>query len=87
MTTNTLVVLGVLMVLITIIFIYKDNRQHRMTLRVIDMISECSSYDYKQLAETHTELAKAEGIVDAIYIDAAEEWLHIRKISIEEENK
>jgi len=87
MTADTLVVLAVLMVLITIIFIYRDHRQHKMTLRVMDIYSECSSYDYKQLSEAHTELAKAEGIVDAIYIDAAEEWLHIRKISIEEENK
>ena len=87
MTTDTLVGLAVLMVMITIIFIYRDHRQHKMTLRVMDIYSECSSYDYKQLSEAHIELAKAEGIVDAIYIDAAEEWLHIRKISIEEENK
>ena len=87
MTTDTLVIVGVLMVLITIIFIYRDHRHHKMTLRVIDMIGECNSYDYKQLSEAHTELAKAEGIVDARYIDSAEEWLHIRKLRLDKENK
>ena len=87
MTADTLVVLAVLMVLITIIFIYKDHKNHKMTLRVIDMISECSSYDYKQLSEAHTELSNAEGIVDVRYIDSAEEWLHIRKLRLDKENK
>ena len=87
MTADTLVVLAVLMVLITIIFIYRDHRQHKMTLRVIDIYSECSSYDYKQLSEAHIELAKAEGIVDPRYIHSAEEWLHIRKIRLDKENK